>query len=76
MRERSKMLHEYSLFDQGTHQISDHFKVNEFAQKDYRCDKILIDSELIKVLEDIRTPYNAPVIITSGYRTPEYNNLS
>nr|DAX73674.1 MAG TPA: peptidase [Microviridae sp.] len=67
------MLHEYSLFNQGTQQVSEHFKIQEFAQKDYRCDKILIESELIKVLEDIRTHFNKPVIITSGYRTPEYN---
>ena len=67
------MLHEYSLSNQGTHQVSEHFKVKEFAQKDYRCDKILIESELVKVLEDVRTHFNMPVIITSGYRTPEYN---
>ena len=67
------MLYEYSLFNQGTHQISEHFKVQEFAQKDYRCDRILIESELVEVLEDVRTHFNSPVIITSGYRTPEYN---
>ena len=67
------MVHEYSLSDQGTHQISKHFKVQEFAQKDYRCDKILIDSELVEVLEDVRTHFKWPVIITSGYRTPKYN---
>ena len=67
------MIHEYSLFHQGTQQVSEHFKVQEFAQKDYLCDKILIDTELVKVLEDVRTYFNKPVIITSGYRTPEYN---
>lgn len=67
------MLHEYSLFNQGTHQVSEHFKAQEFAQKDYRCDKILIDSELVEVLENVRKHFNNPVIITSGYRTPEYN---
>lgn len=67
------MLHEYSLFHQSTHQISKHFKVREFAQKDFRCDKVIVDSELINVLEDIRTHFNKPVNVTSGYRTPEYN---
>ena len=67
------MLNEYSLFNQGTHQVSKFFKVQEFAQKDYRCDRVLIDSELVEVLEDIRTHFNSPVIITSGYRTQEYN---
>lgn len=67
------MLNEYSLFYQGTHHVSTHFKIKEFAQKDGRCDKILIDSELVEVLEDVRVNFNAPVIITSGYRTPEYN---
>lgn len=67
------MLHEYSLSNQGAHQVSEHFKAREFAQKDYQCDKILIESELLKVLEDVRTHFNKPVIITSGYRTAEYN---
>lgn len=67
------MLSEYSLFYQGSHQVSTHFKIREFRQKDGRCDKILIDSELVEVLEDVREHFNAPVIITSGYRTPEYN---
>lgn len=67
------MLNEYSLFNQGAHQVSAHFKIREFAQKDGRCDKVLIDSELVEVLEDVRTHFNKPVIITSGYRTPEYN---
>lgn len=64
---------EYSLFNQSTHQISKHFKVKEFAQKDFRCDKVIVDTELIDVLEDIRAHFNKPVIVTSGYRTPEYN---
>lgn len=67
------MLYEYSLFNQSTHQISEHFKVREFAQKDFRCDKVIVDTELIDVLEDIRAHFNKPVIVTSGYRTPEYN---
>ncbi len=67
------MLHAYSLFHQGTHQVSEHFKVKEFAQKDFRCDKVIVDSELINILEDIRAHFNKPVNITSGYRTPEYN---
>lgn len=64
---------EYSLLNQGTHQISEHFKVKEFAQKDFKCDKVIVDTELIDVLEDIRAHFNKPVIVTSGYRTPEYN---
>ena len=64
---------EYSLLNQSTHQISEHFKVKEFAQKDFRCDKVIVDRELIDVLEDIRAHFNKPVIVTSGYRTPEYN---
>ena len=67
------MLHVYSLFNQSTHQISEHFKVREFAQKDFRCDKVIVDTKLIKVLEDIRAHFKKPVIVTSGYRTPEYN---
>ena len=67
------MLYEYSLHDQSTYQISEHFKVREFAQKDFRYDRVIVESELINVLEEIRAHFNKPVIITSGYRTPEYN---
>lgn len=67
------MLHVYSLLHQGTQQISKHFKVREFAQKDLRCDRVVVDSELIDVLEEIRAQFNKPITITSGYRTPEYN---
>lgn len=67
------MLNEYSLFYQGAQHVSAHFRIKEFAQKDGKYDKILIDSELVEVLEDVRMHFNAPVIITSGYRTPEYN---
>ena len=70
------MLNEYSLFHQGAHQVSAHFKIREFAQKDGRCDKILIDSELVEVLEDVREHFNAPVIITSGYRTQSITRKS
>jgi uncharacterized protein YcbK (DUF882 family) len=73
LKRRSNVLHAYSLFHQGTHQVSEHFKVKEFAQKDFRCDKVIVDSELINILEDIRAHFNKPVNITSGYRTPEYN---
>lgn len=67
------MLHEYSLFNQGSQLVSPNFRVKEFAQKDYRCDKIIIDTELINILEDIRKHFGKPIFITSAYRTPEYN---
>lgn len=56
----------------GEYQISEHFKANEFRCKDGN-DEILICKELLEILEEVRNHFNAPVIINSGYRTPEWN---
>lgn len=56
----------------GEYQISEHFKANEFRCKD-GSDEILICKELLEILEEVRNHFNAPVIINSGYRTPEWN---
>lgn len=53
--------------------VSEHFKASEFQCKD-KTAGILIATELIEVLEKIRSHFNAPVIINSGYRTPSWNN--
>lgn len=66
------MVKEYSLKKDGQKQVSTHFKVREFACKD-GSDKILVDEELVKLLEQIRNYFNEPITITSGYRTKEYN---
>ncbi len=53
-------------------QVSPHFKVKEFACKD-GSNIILISDKLVAVLEQIREHFGKPVIITSGYRTPDWN---
>lgn len=52
--------------------VSLHFKEKEFQCKDGSED-FLIAKELIDILEEIRTHFNAPVYINSGYRTPKWN---
>lgn len=52
--------------------ISDHFKAREFQCKD-KTEGLLVATELLDILEKIRSYFNAPVIINSGYRTPSWN---
>lgn len=53
--------------------VSDHFKAREFQCED-KSEYLLIATELIETLENIRNHFNAPVIINSGYRTPSWNS--
>ena len=62
----------YSLAKDGDKQLSTHFKVKDFKCND-GSDTILISSELVKVLEQIRSHFNAAVYINSAYRTESYN---
>ena len=48
------------------------FQIKEFACKD-GTDLIKIDDELVEKLQIIRSYYNKPVIINSGYRTNAHN---
>lgn len=66
------MIKAYSLKKDGNKKISANFKVKEFACKD-GSDPIFIDTELVEVLQKIRTHFGKPVTITSAYRTPIYN---
>lgn len=61
----------YVKADHGN--LSEHFKAKEFQCKD-KTEGLLVASELIETLEKIRNHFNAPVIINSGYRTPNWNN--
>nr|DAJ54678.1 MAG TPA: peptidase [Caudoviricetes sp.] len=62
----------YSKATSGDKLLSSHFKVREFACRD-GADAVLVAPRLVMVLESIRTHFNAPVTISSGYRTPQYN---
>lgn len=62
----------YSKAASGGKQLSAHFKVREFACGD-GSDAILVAPRLVMVLETIRAHFGAPVVIHSGYRTPQHN---
>ena len=62
----------YSLTQEGAQKLSTHFRVREFACKD-GSDPLFISPQLVQLLEQVRTHFNAPVFVNSGYRTPAYN---
>lgn len=62
----------YSVKADGNTYLSKNFKVSEFKCSD-GSDAVLIDSELVIILQNIRDYFGVPVIISSGYRTAEYN---
>lgn len=66
------MVNTYSMKKDWNKKVSAHFSVYEFACSD-KSDTVLIDSELIEVLEQVRTHFGKPVKINSAYRTPAYN---
>ena len=62
----------YSKAKDGNKKLSTNFKAREFACTD-GSDPIFIDSELVTILQKIRTHFGASVTITSAYRTPTKN---
>ena len=62
----------YSKSKDGGKKLSTNFRVREFACKD-GTDPIFIDTELVNVLQKIRTHFGKAVTITSAYRTPSHN---
>ena len=62
----------YSKAKDGNKKLSANFKVREFACTD-GSDPIFIDSDLVDVLQKIRTYFGTAVTITSAYRTPPRN---
>jgi len=54
--------------------LSENFKASEFACKGTNTlPKEGISPKLITILEDVRAHFDAPVVINSGYRSPEHN---
>ena len=51
--------------------LTDHFTEEEFACP--HCQKVVVDSVLVTLLEDLRVRLGFPLHINSGYRCPEYN---
>lgn len=62
----------YSKAKDGNKKLSANFKVKEFACTD-GTDPIFIDTELVNVLQKIRSHFGKSVTITSAYRTPTKN---
>lgn len=62
----------YSKAKEGNTKLSANFKVKEFACTD-GSDPIFIDTELVNILQKIRTYFGKAVTITSAYRTPTKN---
>ncbi|MCQ2978248.1 MAG: D-Ala-D-Ala carboxypeptidase family metallohydrolase [Clostridia bacterium] len=62
----------YYVSKSGEEKLSTNFKVKEFQCHD-KTDKVLIDTNLVSLLQSVRTHFGKPVIITSAYRTSEYN---
>ena len=62
----------YSFKRDGSKKLSDNFTVSEFRCKD-GSDKILIDTDLVDILQKVRTHFNKPVTINSAYRNATYN---
>lgn len=66
------MIHTYSLKTQGDLKLSANFRVREFRCPD-GTDVVLVDDNLVRLLQLLRTHFNRPVRIGSGFRTASYN---
>ena len=66
------MICPYSRVRDGAKQLTANFKVREFACRD-GSDPIFIAPALTEVLQAIRSHFQQPVTVCSGYRTPGYN---
>jgi len=51
--------------------VSEHFLLSEFASHD--TGEVMVEPELIVRLEKVRQLLNLPIVVDSGYRTPEHN---
>ena len=62
----------YIMDTDANENVGKYFKVKEFACKD-GSSIVFIDDSLYTILDILRSKLGKPVIITSGYRTPEWN---
>lgn len=51
--------------------LSEHFRLREFQCR--HCHAVIIEPELVRRLQTLRTRLGKPVTITSGYRCPTHN---
>ena len=66
------MIKSYIIDTDANKKVGQHFKVKEFACKD-GSPVVFIDDYLCNILDILRNKLGKPVIINSGYRTPEWN---
>lgn len=62
----------YSKAKDGNKQVSNNFKVREFACED-GSDPVFISDKLVNILQAIRNHFGQPVNINSGFRTASHN---
>ena len=62
----------YSKAKDGNKKLSTNFHVREFACTD-GSDPIFIDTDLVDILQKIRSHFGKSVTVTSAYRTPTKN---
>ncbi len=56
--------------------LSTNFKVNEFSCKGKGCcSTVQVDTELVKILQNIRDHFGVPVTINSAYRCAKHNKM-
>ena len=55
--------------------MSEHFQPKEFASKDGRPSPypLVVQEGLYQLLEEIRDEFGKPIVVNSGYRSPEHN---
>ncbi len=51
--------------------LTDNFNLKEFECR--CCKQVKIDSELVRLLQELRNKIGQPIIITSGYRCEKHN---
>lgn len=66
------MIKSYIMDINSNEKIGKYFKVKEFACKD-GSQVVFIDDYLVTILDILRSHIEKPIIVTSGYRTPEQN---
>ena len=66
------MIRSYIMDTDANKKVGQHFKVKEFACRD-GSQVVFIDDYLCTILDILRNKLGKPIIVTSGYRTPCWN---
>lgn len=66
------MLRSFIMDKNANEKVGQYFKVKEFACKD-GSQVVFIDDYLCTILDILRNKLGKPIIVTSGYRTPWWN---